>query len=345
MTRGHETDGATVAAVDPKRLETEGLAAVSAAGTIDELEHVRVEYLGRKSALKLALREVRDRETGMTLNALRERIESALDAREAELGRADLDRRLTEERVDVTMPGELIHRGHLHLITQIRREFEDIFLGLGYTVVDGREVETTRYNFDALNFPEGHPSRSPLQTLFLDDETVLRTETSPSQIRVMEAQQPPVYIVSLGRVYRRDTPDATHTPTFHQAEGLAVDEGITLGDLLGTLDYLCKALFGENRETDFRIHHFPFTEPSVEAYVSCHMCDGSGCHVCRHSGWIEVGGSGMVDPNLFEFVGYDPERYTGFAFGWGLERIAVLRHGIPDLRELWRNDPRLLAQF
>jgi len=161
----------------------------------------------------------------------------------------------------------------------------------------------------------------------------------------MEAQDPPVYIVSLGRVYRRDTPDATHTPTFHQVEGLVVDEGITLGDLEGTLDYLLKALFGESRRSRFVTHHFPFTEPSVEALVSCHVCDGSGCPVCRHSGWIEVGGSGMVHPNLFEFVGYDPERYTGFAFGWGLERIAVLRHGIPDLRELWRNDPRLLGQF
>ena len=343
--QSEEIDLGTVAAVDAQAVESEALSAVAAAETVDDIEAARVEYLGRKSALKLALREVRDRETGMTLNALRERIESAIDTREEELRRVELDRRLTEERVDVTMPGEAARRGHLHLITQIRREFEDIFLGLGYTVVDGREVETTRYNFDGLNFPEGHPSRSPLQTLFLDEETVLRTETSPSQIRVMETQEPPVYIVSLGRVYRRDTPDATHTPTFHQAEGLAVDEGITLGDLLGTLDYLCKALFGEKRKTDFRIHHFPFTEPSVEAYVSCHVCDGSGCPVCRHSGWIEVGGSGMVDPNLFEFVGYDPERYTGFAFGWGLERIAVLRHGIPDLRELWRNDPRLLGQF
>ena len=343
--QSEEIDLGTVAAVDAQEVESEALSAVAAAATVEDIERVRVEYLGRKSPLKLALREVRDRETGMRLNALRERIETTIDARDEELRRAELDRRLTEERVDVTMPGDDVRRGHLHLITQIRREFEDIFLGLGYTVVDGREVETTRYNFDALNFPEGHPSRSPLQTLFLDDETVLRTETSPSQIRTMEAQQPPVYIVSLGRVYRRDTPDATHTPTFHQAEGLAVDEGITLGDLLGTLDYLCKALFGENRKTDFRIHHFPFTEPSVEAYVSCHVCDGSGCPVCRHSGWIEVGGSGMVDPNLFEFVGYDAEKYTGFAFGWGLERIAVLRHGIPDLRELWRNDPRLLGQF
>ena len=343
MSTGPETD--TVAAVDPEALEKEALAALADATTPEAVEQVRVEYLGRKSALKLALRDVRDRERGIALNTIRERLEGAIDGREEELRRAELDRRLTEEWIDVTMPGEPVPRGQLHIISQIRREVEDVFLGLGYTVVDGREVETTRYNFDALNFPPGHPTRSPLHTLFLDDETVLRTETSPSQIRTMEAQQPPVYIVSLGRVYRRDTPDATHTPTFHQVEGLVVDEGITLADLLGTLDYLLKALFGEERRTDFRTHFFPFTEPSVEAHVSCHVCDGSGCPVCRHSGWIEVGGSGMVDPNLFEFVGYDPERYTGFAFGWGLERIAVLRHGIPDLRELWRNDPRLLTQF
>jgi phenylalanyl-tRNA synthetase alpha chain len=331
--------------VDPQALEKDALAALDAATSAEEVERVRVEYLGRKSALKLALREVRDRETGMALNALREQLEGAIDAREEELQRSELDRRLAEERVDVTIPGTRFPRGHLHLITQIRREFEDIFLGLGYTVVDGREVETTHYNFDGLNIPEWHPTRSPLQTIFLDDETVLRTETSPSQIRTMEAQDPPVYIVSPGRVYRRDTPDATHTPTFHQVEGLAVDDGITLADLEGTLEYLLKALFGEERRTQFTTNYFPFTEPSIEARVSCHICDGSGCAVCRYSGWIEVGGAGMVDPNVFEFVGYDPERYTGFAFGWGLERIAVLRHGIPDLRELWRNDPRLLRQF
>jgi phenylalanyl-tRNA synthetase alpha chain len=331
--------------MDATALENDALAAISAASSPDEVEEVRVRFLGRKAELPLALREVRDRETGMTLNALRRRLEEALDGRRETLERADLDRRLREERIDVTLPGEAPRRGHLHLITQIRREVEDIFVGLGYQVVDGREVETTHYNFDGLNFPPGHPARSPLQTLFLDDETVLRTETSPSQVRTMEAQQPPVYIVSLGRVYRRDTPDATHTPTFHQVEGLAVDEGITLADLEGTLDYLLRALFGEERRTEFRTHYFPFTEPSIEAYVSCHVCDGAGCPVCRHSGWIEVGGAGMVDPALFEFVGYDAERYTGFAFGWGLERIAVLRHGIPDLRELWRNDPRLLTQF
>jgi phenylalanyl-tRNA synthetase alpha chain len=331
--------------VDAAAVENAALAAADAASTVDEIEQVRVDYLGRKSELKLALREVRDRETGMALNALREKLETAIDDRQRDLERTELDRRLTGERIDVTLPGTPIQRGQLHLITQIRREVEDIFLGLGYSIVDGREVETTHYNFDALNIPLGHPTRSPLQTLFLDDETVLRTETSPAQIRTMEQQKPPVYVVCPGRVYRRDTPDATHTPTFHQVEGLAVDDGITLGDLLGTLDYLIKALFGEKRRTRFVTNHFPFTEPSVEALVSCHICDGSGCSVCRHSGWIEVGGSGMVDPNLFELVGYDPERYTGFAFGWGLERIAVLRHGIPDLRELWRNDPRLLGQF
>jgi phenylalanyl-tRNA synthetase alpha chain len=331
--------------MDVEALEQAALAAVAAASTTDEIESARVEYLGRKSALKLALREVRDRETGITLNAVRERIEAAVEAREAELTRAELDRRLSEERVDVTLPVGDRSRGRLHLITQIRREVEDVFLGLGYRVVDGREVETTRYNFDGLNFPPGHPARSPLATLFLDDETVLRTETSPTQIRTMEAEQPPIYIVTLGRVYRRDTPDATHSPIFHQVEGLAVDEGITLADLTGTLDFLLKALFGQERRTEFRTHYFPFTEPSIEAYVSCHVCDGAGCPVCRHSGWIEVGGAGMVDPALFEFVGYDPERYTGFAFGWGLERIAMLRHEFPDLRELWRNDLRFARQF
>ena len=331
--------------MDVEALERSALAAVAAARTTDEIDGVRVEYLGRKSALKLALREVRDRETGMTLNAARERIEAAVDERDAALRRAELDRRLVEERVDVTLPVGGSARGRLHLITQIRREVEDLFLGLGYGVVDGREVETTRYNFDGLNFPAGHPARSPLATFFLDGETVLRTETSPSQIRTMEAREPPIYIVSLGRCYRRDTPDATHTPVFHQVEGLAVDEGITLADLAGTLDFLLKALFGTERRTRLRTHYFPFTEPSIEPDVSCHVCDGAGCPVCKHSGWIELGGAGMVDPKLFEFVGYDPERYTGFAFGIGLERIAMLRHEFPDLRELWRNDLRFSRQF
>ena len=332
--------------MDADALEREGLAAAAAAASTDAIEAVRVEYLGRKSAIKQALREVRDRETGMALNAVRERLEAAIDAREAELARAELDARLTTERVDVTLPVGGYARGRLHLITQIRREVEDVFLGLGYT-----RRRRPRGRDDALQLRRASTSRPGIRRARRSrpssstTQTVLRTETSPSQIRTMEAQQPPVYIVTLGRVYRRDTPDATHSPIFHQVEGLAVDEGITLADLKGTLDFLLRKLFGEERRTEFRTHYFPFTEPSIEAYVSCHVCDGAGCPVCRHSGWIEVGGAGMVDPKLFEFVGYDPERYSGFAFGWGLERIAMLRHEFPDLRELWRNDLRFSRQF
>jgi phenylalanyl-tRNA synthetase alpha chain len=331
--------------MDVQLLEGEALSAIAAAGTADELERQRVRFLGRNAELPQALRQVRDRETGIALNTLRGRLEAAFGDRRAELDREELDRRLREEIVDVTLPGEGARRGHLHLITQIRREVEDVFLGLGYRVVDGREVETTYYNFTALNLPAWHPARSPLASAYLDEETVLRTETSPSQIRVMEAQEPPVYMVSLGRTYRRDTPDATHVPIFHQVEGLAVDRGITLADLKGTLLHLARALFGEERQVRFRTHFFPFTEPSIEPDVSCFLCDGEGCSVCKHSGWIEMGGSGMVDPELYGFVGYDPEEVSGFAFGLGLERIAQLRHGLPDMRELWENDLRLLRQF
>jgi phenylalanyl-tRNA synthetase alpha chain len=331
--------------MDSQALENEARSAIEGASTLTELDDARVRYLGRKSELKQALREVRDPETGRVLNALREGLEAAVAERGAELERADLDRRLSEEVLDVTLPGTATRRGHLHLITQIRREVEDIFLGLGYRVVDGREVETTRYNFDALNFPPGHPSRSPLHSVFLNGDVLLRTETSPSQIRVMESEPPPIYIVSLGRVYRRDTPDATHTPIFHQVEGLAIDKGITMGDLKGTLLHMMRALFGEEREMRFRTHDFPFTEPSLEPDVSCFLCDGRGCSVCRYSGWIEIAGSGMVDPKLYEFVGLDPEEWTGFAFGMGLERVAMLRHGLPALGMLWQNDLRLLRQF
>jgi phenylalanyl-tRNA synthetase alpha chain len=331
--------------MDAGAVEAEARAAIAAAATTDELEAARVRFLGRNAELPQALRQVRDRETGMRLNALRAALEEAVTERRAELERAELDRRLTEDVVDVTLPGDAPARGHLHLITQIRREIEDVFLGLGYEVVDGREVETTYYNFTALNFPPGHPARSPLASLYLDDDTLLRTETSPSQIRVMESRKPPVYMVSLGRVYRRDTPDATHVPIFHQVEGLAVDRGITLADLKGTLLALMRALFGEERDVRFRTHYFPFTEPSIEPDVSCFLCDGDGCAVCRYSGWIEMGGSGLVDPNVFRAVGYDPEQVSGFAFGLGLERIAMLRHGLPDLRLLWENDLRLLRQF
>jgi phenylalanyl-tRNA synthetase alpha chain len=331
--------------LDAEAYRKDALAAVESASSIGELDDARIRYLGRKSELKQALREVRDREEGMELNAARETIEQAIAARQGELERAELDRALTEETIDITLPGDAQPRGHLHLITQVRREVEEIFLGMGYEVVEGREVETTRYLFDALNMPPNHPTRSPLQTFYLDGDVVLRTETSPAQVHTMEQREPPIYMVSLGRCYRRDTPDATHYPIFHQVEGLAVDENITLADLKGTLQHLLRSLFGEERETRFATHYFPFTEPSIEAYVSCFLCDGAGCRVCKHSGWIEIGGAGMVDPNVFEFVGYDPEKVSGFAFGWGLERIAMFRHGLPDIRALWENDLRLLEQF
>jgi phenylalanyl-tRNA synthetase alpha chain len=331
--------------MDVQTLESEATSAIAGAESLAELAEARVRYLGRKSELKQALRDVRDPETGRVLNTLRETLERSVAEREAALQGEQLDRRLLEEQVDITMPGEATRRGHLHLVTQVRREVEDIFLGLGYRVVDGREVETTHYNFDALNLPTTHPARSQLQSLFLNEDVVLRTETSPSQIHVMEEQEPPVYMISLGRVYRRETPDATHSPVFHQVEGLAVDRGITMADLKGTLLHLMRALFGPEREMRFRTHYFPFTEPSLEPDVSCFLCSGQGCSVCRWSGWIELGGSGMVDPNVLEFVGYDPEVSTGFAFGIGLERIAMLRHGLPEIGSLWQNDLRLLRQF
>ena len=310
-----------------------------------------VSYLGRRSELKQALRDVRDRDTGMRLNAIRSTLESAIADKLAQVQAEELSRRLTEERVDVTLPAELLgpvrprRRGSLHPSTQVRRDVEDIFLGLGYEIVDGREVETTRYNFDALAFPESHPTRSPRQSLYVTDDTVMRTETSPAQIHKMEEQRPPIYMLSIGRVYRRDTIDATHFPIFHQFEGLAIDKGITMADLKGTLLYVMRQLYGPEREVRFRTHYFPFTEPSIEPDVSCGICGGAGCRTCKHSGWLEMGGSGMVDPYLYEFVGWGAEEYTGFAFGMGIERTAQLRHGIPGIRPFWENDLRFLRQF
>jgi phenylalanyl-tRNA synthetase alpha chain len=331
--------------MDAERLETEALSAIAAAATLSALDGARVRYLGRKSDLKQALREVRDRESGQALNTLRERLEAAVEERRGRLERERLDRALSTEQVDVTLPGDAMPRGHLHLITQIRREVEDVFLGLGYEIFDGPEVEDAYHNFTALNTPPWHPSTSPNDTFYVGDDVVMRTHTSPGQIRFMETHRPPVYMVSLGRCYRRDTPDPSHTPVFHQVEGLAVDRGITLADLKGTLMYLSRALFGDDRRVRIRTSYFPFTEPSIEFDVSCFRCGEQGCATCGYSGWLEMGGAGVVDPNVFGHVGYDSEEVSGFAFGLGLERIAVLRHGLPDLRELWENDLRLLRQF
>jgi phenylalanyl-tRNA synthetase alpha chain len=274
---------------------------------------------------------------------VREQLETAFAAREEELERARLV--LLDEALDVTLPGTQLPRGRLHPLTQIRREVEDIFLGLGYEIVDSREVETVWHNFDALNQPLTHPSRSHRDTFYIDAETLLRTHTSTGQIRVMEERQPPIYIATLGRVYRRDTPSPRSTPNFHQVEALAVDRGITLDDLKGTLLHFFHAMFGDDRDVRMRTGFFPFTEPSVEFDVTCFLCGGKGCPFCKYTGWFEMGGAGVVDPAVFENVGIDPDEWSGFAWGLGLDRIAAQRHGIPDIRMFWENDLRVLRQF
>jgi phenylalanyl-tRNA synthetase alpha chain len=334
----------SLAAVDWTAYEQEAQAAVEASLSEAELDDVRVKYLGRKSELAQALRGVRDRDSGMLLNGVRSRLEAAVDTRDTALTRLAYQA-AAERGIDVTIPGHAVRRGRLHLLTQIRREIEDIFLGMGYEVWDGAEVATVWENFDALNTDLGHPSRSKLDTFYLDDTTILRTQTSPDQIRAMMTRKPPIYMVSPGRVYRRDTPDATHTPTFQQVECLTVDRGITLADLRGTVQQYFRQLFGPEREVRMRTSHFPFTEPSVEFDVTCFLCNGQGCAVCKHSGWIEMGGAGWVDPDVFRNVGLDPDEWQGFAFGFGIERIAMLRHGLPDLRAFWDNDIRILGQF
>jgi phenylalanyl-tRNA synthetase alpha chain len=316
---------------------------IESAASAGELDDARVRHLGRKSELKQALREVRDRESGMTLNAVREQLEQLVDERDAALVQAE--RLGADATLDVTLPGTRPRRGHLHPLTQICREVEDIFLGLGYEIVDSREVDTVWHNFDALNQPLTHPSRSHRDTFYIDADTLLRTHTSTGQIRTMETRQPPIYIATLGRVYRRDTPSPRSTPNFHQVEALAVDRGITLADLKGTLMYFFRAMFGPDREVRVRTSFFPFTEPSVEFDVTCFLCAGSGCAFCKYSGWFEMGGAGVVDPAVFENVGYDPEEWSGFAWGLGLDRIAAQRHGIPDIRMFWENDIRVLEQF
>ena len=333
----------TVAAVDWEEYERAARDAFSAAKTTDELSDVRVEYLGRRAALPQALREVRDRETGRTLNALRTRLEEAEREAEARITRAQLVQ--LDEALDVTLPGTRLRRGRLHPLTQLTREIEDIFLGLGYEIIDSREVETVWHNFDALNQPLTHPSRSHRDTFYVDEQTLLRTHTSTGQIRVMEERQPPIYIATLGRTYRRDTPSPRATPNFHQVEALAVDRGITLADLKGTLMYFFRALFPGDRQVRMRTSFFPFTEPSVEFDVTCFLCGGAGCVFCKHTGWFEMGGAGCVDPAVFENVGYDPEEWSGFAWGLGIDRIAAQRHGIPDIRMFWENDLRVLRQF
>jgi phenylalanyl-tRNA synthetase alpha chain len=342
--------------------------AIAAAQSTQALEEARIRWLGRKAELPNLLRGVAElapeerAATGQAANQARQALEAAIERKAGELAAEELEQRLVQDRVDVTLPADPLPAiGRLHLMTQTRREIEDVFLGLGFNVAEGPEVETVYYNFDALNHAPTHPSRlltdtfyiRPAADIFDPEALLLRVHTSPMQIRAMEAQLPPIYIIVPGRVYRPDS-DATHTPQFHQIEGLAVDDDITLGDLKGTLLTFARAIFGEERQVRLRPHFFPFTEPSVEVDVSCFNChdgvtaDGERCGLCKGTAWIEILGAGMVDPNVFEHVrdyGYDPEQVQGFAFGMGIERIAMLKHGVPDLRLFYDNDIRFLEQF
>jgi phenylalanyl-tRNA synthetase alpha chain len=349
-----------------EELRTQAQGEIEAASSSEAVEELRVRYLGRKAELPQMLRGVASLEpeqrgvVGKAANDARKALEELIEARAAQLDASELDKRLKVDRVDVTLPGTPAEPvGRLHVLTATMRELEDIFLGLGFTVLDGQEVETVHYNFDALNHSPTHPARAKTDTFYVSDDVVLRTHTSPMQIRAMEAHPPPLYVVIPGRVYRPDS-DATHTPQFHQIEGLAVDEDITLADLKGTLLAFAKTVFGEERDVRLRPHFFPFTEPSVEVDVSCFHCsgkgfmgDGSRCPLCKGEGWLEVLGAGEVDPNVYSYVpttdanapGYDPEKVQGFAWGMGVERIAMLKHGIPDLRLYYENDLRFLEQF
>ncbi len=346
---------------DLEELRQEAEGAIGGAGDAAALEELRVRYLGRKSPLTQVLRSIGELPpeergpVGQGANQVRRALEQLIEARDAELGSAELQRRLAEDSIDVTLPGDPpLPLGHLHLISQIRRRMEDIFVGLGFSVLEGPEIEFDYYNFTALNHPPEHPARLPQDTFYLAERVLLRTHTSPMQVRAMELQEPPIYVVVPGRVYRPDTPDATHVPMFHQLEGLAIDEDITLADLQGVLLAFARQMFGETTEVRLRPGYFPFTEPSVEVDVSCFRCDGTGrlggerCPTCKGEGWIEILGSGMVDPNVLGYVaanGYDPDKVQGFAFGMGIERIAMLVHEVPDLRMLFENDLRLLEQF
>lgn len=346
-----------------ERMRDEAIVAVSEAKDLAELDAARVRYLGKKGSLTAVLRSLGTLPAderpvvGGAANEVRLAIETAISKRKSELEANLLESKVAVSAVDVTLPGRVRMPGHEHLIQRIVREVIDIFIGLGYRVAEGPEVELGYYNFTALNTPQSHPARSASDTFYVADlssrevsatgesDVLLRTHTSPVQVRVMESEKPPIYILAPGKVYRRDVPDPSHLPQFTQVEGLVVDTDITFADLKGTLDYFCHQMFGADRRTRFRPHFFPFTEPSAEVDVSCGICDGVGCRFCGNTGWLEILGCGMVDPSVFERVGIDPERYTGFAFGLGVERIAALKYDLPDLRMLVEGDMRFLCQF
>ena len=339
------------------------LADIAAAGDFEALDAVRVAVLGKAGSLTGYLRSMgsvapEERAfVGKAVNAARVEVEEALASAKATLEAAALAAAIDAGAVDVTLPGRAQQMGTRHLINGIVDEISDIFMGLGYKVVEGTEIETDYYNFTALNAPADHPSRSMQDTFYVRDlsgdaarvrgesDVLLRTQTSGVQVHTMEDWDLPIYMIAPGKVYRRDVADPSHLPQFHQVEGLVIDKGITFGDLKGTLDYMCKQLFGTERKTRFRAHYFPFTEPSAEVDVSCAVCHGEGCRMCKHTGWLEILGCGMVDPNVLSMSGIDAEVYSGFAFGMGVERIACLKYDVPDLRMLLEGDMRFLRQF
>ena len=334
-----------------EKILDQALTEIGAADAKDALEAARIKYLGKKGELTAILRgmgqlSAEERPViGQVANEIRAKIESAIDEAGQKAAAHEMERRLQRETLDVTLPGKKITLGKKHPLTTVLDEVTDIFTGMGYSVAEGPEVELVHYNFDMLNAPKTHPSREPQDTFYIDPDIVLRTQTSPMQARVMEKTQPPIRIIAPGRVFRNDEVDATHSPMFHQIEGLVIDKNVTMGDLKGTLEVFAKELYGEETTVRFRPSYFPFTEPSAEMDLSCFKCHCKGCPLCKYEGYIEILGCGMVHPNVLRACGIDPEIYSGFAFGVGLERITLFRYKIDDMRLLFENDERFLSQF
>ena len=336
-----------------QELKENALKAILDADSLENLEALRIKYLGKKGELTAILKQMgklsaEERPAmGQLANQLRAELESSIETTRTKLEAADLEARLKLEAVDVTIPGDELKLGHKHPMYKALDEIKDIFVGMGFTVLDGPEVELASYNFDKLNADEGHPSRDWSDTFYFDEDSrvMLRSQTSPMQVRAMETMKLPIRIVAPGRVYRKDEVNATHSPMFHQVEGMVIDKGVTMADLKGTLNLVMEQLFGEGTVTRFRPHHFPFTEPSCEMDVQCHKCGGKGCPTSKGEGWIEVLGAGMIHPRVLEMSGIDSEEYTGWAFGMGLERLAMRRFKISDLRLIFENDVRFLEQF
>ncbi|MCI9063718.1 MAG: phenylalanine--tRNA ligase subunit alpha [Clostridia bacterium] len=334
-----------------KQIKEQSIKEITLSEDLKSLDELRVKYLGKKGELTQVLRgmgavSAEERPVvGALVNSVRDELEDLISKKEKDLKQKELNKKLETENIDVTEPSKKIILGSVHPITQVVDEVKEIFLGMGYEIGDGPEVETTHYVFDQLNTPPDHPARDLQDTFYITDDVILRTQTSSVQIRVMENQKPPIKMICPGAVYRSDTPDATHSPLFHQIEGLVVDKNISMTDLKGTLEMFAKKCLGENTKIRFRPHHFPYTEPSAEADVSCFVCGGKGCRVCKGEGWIELLGCGMVHPQVLRNCNIDPDIYSGFAFGFGVERIAMAKYGIDDLRLLYENDVRFLKQF